>query len=230
MDIRQLEENLQPRVSTQADVASERGSDPDSYAGESGDSYAGETGDSYAGKTGNSYAGETGELSEEEDQRPTVSAFPIGQPAEGWDEAERRAPGYSRTQVYKQKAYYHRNKDELKRRREEKMAREAGIPVSRKAKPIYGDISLLFGTSAKVLQSPPHPATASERIGERHGVLLYDKNHYLSLIIPNRVIIEALRHVQGVKKPPPPILNYQNFAPTCTTTTPFIFDFESVDL
>ena len=52
---------------------------------------------------------ESGELSEEEDQRP-MSIFPIGQPAEGWDEAERKAPGCSWSRVYKQKAYYHRNK------------------------------------------------------------------------------------------------------------------------
>lgn len=81
-----------------------------------------------------------------------MSEFPIGQPAEGWCEAERKAPGYTRTRAYKQKEYYHRNKDELKRRREEKMAKEAGIPVSKKAKPIYGNVALLFGASAK---APP---------------------------------------------------------------------------
>ena len=70
-----------------------------------------------------------------------MSEFPIGQPAAGWDEAQRKASGYSRTQVYRQKAYYCRNKDEIKKRREEKMAREAGVPVSKKAKPLYGDIA-----------------------------------------------------------------------------------------
>ena len=103
---------------------------------------------------------ESGELSEEEDQRP-ISVFPIGQPAEGWSEAERKAPGYSRTQVYKQKAYYHRNKDTLKRKREEKMAREAGIPVSKKAKPIYGNIALLFGARTKVSESSSSDPTAA---------------------------------------------------------------------
>ena len=50
-----------------------------------------------------------------------MAEFPIGQPAEGWDETQRKAPGYSRSQVYRQKAYYHRNKDEIKRRKEEKI-------------------------------------------------------------------------------------------------------------
>ena len=77
-----------------------------------------------------------------------MSVFPIGQLAEGWDEAERKAPRCSRSRVYKQKAYYHRNKDKLKRRRGEKMAKEAGIPISKKPQPIYGDIALLFGTAA----------------------------------------------------------------------------------
>ena len=79
-----------------------------------------------------------------------MSVFPIGQPADGWYEAERKAPGYSRTRVYKQKAYYH-----IKRRRE-KIANEAGIPVSKKAKPIYGNIALLFGASVKVPPSESH--------------------------------------------------------------------------
>ena len=94
---------------------------------------------------------EGGKLGGEEDQRP-MPEFPIGQPAEGWCDAERKAPGHTRTRAYKQKAYYHRNKDELRRRREEKMAKEAGIPVSKKPKPIYGNIGLLFGASAK---APP---------------------------------------------------------------------------
>ena len=97
---------------------------------------------------GDSSGYESGELSEEEDQRP-MPVFPIGQPADGWSEAERKAPGYSRSLVYKQKAYYHRNKDTLKRKREEKMVREAGIPVSKKPKPIYGNIALLFGARTK---------------------------------------------------------------------------------
>ena len=103
-------------------------------------------------------AGESGELSEEEDQRPNlpVPIFPIGQPVEGWCKAEQNAPGYSRTRVYKEKAYYHRNKDELKRRREEKKARKAGIPVSKKAKPIYSDIALLFRNSTTMKALPSH--------------------------------------------------------------------------
>jgi hypothetical protein len=59
---------------------------------------------------------EDGELSEEED------IFPIGQPAEGWEEAERKLAGYSKTSVYKQKLSYYRNKKEIKRWRDEKIA------------------------------------------------------------------------------------------------------------
>ena len=90
---------------------------------------------------------ESGELSEEEDELPK-SVFSIGQLVEGWYGVERKAPGNSWSQVYKQWGCHHRNKDEKKGERVENMAREAGIPVSKIAKPIYGDIALLFDVKA----------------------------------------------------------------------------------
>jgi hypothetical protein len=82
-----------------------------------------------------------GLLSEEEDE------YPIGQPEFGWEEAERRAHGYSKSRVYKQKLSYHKNKEELKRRREEKKALSAGIPVTQRPKPKWGIISNYFGSA-----------------------------------------------------------------------------------
>jgi hypothetical protein len=81
-----------------------------------------------------------GLLSEEEDQHP---AF-VSQPVVGWEQAERGLPGYSKTRNYRQKTDYHKNKEEHRRRRQEKQAHDAGIPVTQKAKPIWGDISKMF--------------------------------------------------------------------------------------
>jgi hypothetical protein len=92
---------------------------------------------------------EDGELSEEED------IFPIGQPAEGWQEAERKLAGYSKTRVYKQKLSYHRNKEEIKRRRDEKIAQTSGIPVGEKPKPVYADILQYFKPSETLLSNIP---------------------------------------------------------------------------
>jgi hypothetical protein len=79
-----------------------------------------------------------GELTEEED------AYPIGQPEAGWEAAERAAHGYSKTRAYKQKTSYHKNKEEIKRKREEKKALSLGIPVNHGPKPIYGVITSFF--------------------------------------------------------------------------------------
>jgi hypothetical protein len=92
---------------------------------------------------------EDGELSEEED------IFPIGQPAEGWEEAERKLAGYSKTRVYKQKLSYHRNKEEIKRRRDEKIAQTSGIPVGEKPKPVYADILQYFKPSETLPSNIP---------------------------------------------------------------------------
>ncbi|KAA8893515.1 hypothetical protein FN846DRAFT_978478, partial [Sphaerosporella brunnea] len=94
-------------------------------------------------------------LSEEEDTHP---AF-VGQPAEGWEEAERQLNGYSKSRDYRQKRSYHKHKDEIKRRREEKQKQKQGIAVVQKAKPIWGDISKMFNPNPKpspeVLNTPP---------------------------------------------------------------------------
>jgi hypothetical protein len=79
-----------------------------------------------------------GMLSEEEDQ------YPIGQPKAGWEEAERLLYGYSKTRVYKQKVNYRKSKEKIKRKREEKKALLAGIPVTQLTKPVWGDLSTMF--------------------------------------------------------------------------------------
>lgn len=89
-----------------------------------------------------------GELSEEED------TYPIGQPEAGWEAAERAVYGYSKTRSYKQKRYYHKNKEDIRRRREEKKALSAGIPVSHGQKPIWGDISTFFSPKGLESASP----------------------------------------------------------------------------
>jgi hypothetical protein len=81
-----------------------------------------------------------GTLSEEEDQ------YPITEPEAGWEEAEKALYGYSKTRVYKQKISYHRNKDTLKRKREEKKASSAGISVTQRPKPVWGDISKMLNS------------------------------------------------------------------------------------
>src|SRR5882762_10512165 len=68
------------------------------------------------------------QLGGKEDRQPTTS---IRQPAAGWEVAERATHGYSKTRAYKQKTNYHKNKEEIKRRREEKKALGIGIPISR---------------------------------------------------------------------------------------------------
>ena len=68
-----------------------------------------------------------GMLTEEEDQ------YPIGQPKAGWEEAERTL-GYSKTKEYQQKTSYHKHKEEIKRRRDEKKTLSAGIPISQRTK------------------------------------------------------------------------------------------------
>jgi hypothetical protein len=96
-----------------------------------------------------------GELTEEEDTYPVR----LGQPEAGWEAAERVAYGYSKTRTYKQKTSYHKNKEEIKTRREEKKALSLGIPVNHGPKPVWGDISSFFsrGTSRT---SEPEPIPA----------------------------------------------------------------------
>jgi hypothetical protein len=97
-----------------------------------------------------------GLLSEEEDQHP---AF-VSQPVVGWEQAERGLPGYSKTRNYRQKTDYHKNKEEHRRRRQDKQAHEAGIPVTQKAKPIWGDISKMFNPKPTQTRSPSPPSSA----------------------------------------------------------------------
>jgi len=97
-----------------------------------------------------------GMLSEEEDE------YPIGQPEAGWKEAEKSLHGYSKTRVYKQKISYHKNKEEIKRRREEAKALRAGIPVTQRAKPVWGDISRMFNSNSSTYASPAEPLQPSD--------------------------------------------------------------------
>ena len=96
-----------------------------------------------------------GLLTEEEDK------YPIGQPEFGWEKAE-RGLGYSKSRVYKQKTSYHKNKEEIKRRREEKKALSSGIPVptTQQPKPVWGDISKMFGPRV-CISSTPTPTQSS---------------------------------------------------------------------
>jgi len=97
-----------------------------------------------------------GMFSEEEDQ------YPIAQPEAGWEEAEKALHGYSKTRVYKQKISYHRNKDDIKRKREEKVALKAGIPVTRRLKPVWGDISKIFNSKDSTPSSSATQSCVSE--------------------------------------------------------------------
>lgn len=90
-----------------------------------------------------------GELSEEEDK------YPIGQPEVGWEAAERALHGYSKTRVTRQKKSYHKNKEDIKRRREEKKNLNAGIPVIQRPKPVWGNISTFFSPKVQPSVSPP---------------------------------------------------------------------------
>lgn len=94
-------------------------------------------------------------LSEEEDE------YPIGQPEAGWEEAEKALHGYSKTRVYRQKISYHKNKEEIKRRREEAKALKAGIPATQRAKPVWGDISRMFNSRVLTSASPTQPSQPS---------------------------------------------------------------------
>ncbi|KAN0074330.1 hypothetical protein V8E54_008267 [Elaphomyces granulatus] len=97
------------------------------------------------------------ELAEEEDK------YPIGQPKVGWKSAEKSLHGYSKTQVTRQSKSYHKNKDEIKRRREEKKALEAGIPVTQRPKPVWGKISTLFGPHVQPSSfNSPAPTESSQ--------------------------------------------------------------------
>jgi hypothetical protein len=95
-------------------------------------------------------------FSEEEDQ------YPIAQPEAGWEEAEKALHGYSKTRVYKQKISYHRNKDDIKRKREEKVALKAGIPVTRRLNPVWGDISKIFSSKDSTPSSSATRSCVSE--------------------------------------------------------------------
>jgi hypothetical protein len=88
-----------------------------------------------------------GMLTEEEDQ------YPIGQPKAGWEEAERTLHGYSKTKEYQQKTSYHKHKEDIKRRRDEKKALSAGIPVGQRAKPIWGDIRTMLPAESNLSTS-----------------------------------------------------------------------------
>jgi hypothetical protein len=88
--------------------------------------------------------------------------YPIGQPKVGWESAEKALHGYSKTQVTRKSKSYHKNKDEIKRRREERKALEAGIPVTQRPKPVWGKISTFFGPHVQPLSSnSPAPTESS---------------------------------------------------------------------
>jgi hypothetical protein len=95
------------------------------------------------------------QLGGKEDRHPTTS---IRQPAAGWEVAERATHGYSKTRAYKQKTSYHKNKEEIKRRREEKKALGIGISVSREScdgpKSRLGDITAFLKPRVSASASP----------------------------------------------------------------------------
>jgi hypothetical protein len=95
-----------------------------------------------------------GMLTEEEDQ------YPIGQPKAGWEEAERTL-GYSKTKEYQQKTSYHKHKEEIKRRRDEKKTLSAGIPISQRTKPIWGDIRTMLEVESDLSTSSPTEAPST---------------------------------------------------------------------
>ena len=88
-----------------------------------------------------------GMLTEEEDN------FPIGQPEAGWEKAE-RGLGYSKTRVYKQKTSYHKHKEEIKRKREEKQALSSGILTTQRPKPVWGNITDMFNSRVFTSSAP----------------------------------------------------------------------------
>jgi hypothetical protein len=94
-----------------------------------------------------------GFLNQEEDK------YPIEQPENGWGETERRAHGYSKLRVYKQKVSYHKNKKEVKRKREEKKALDAGLPITQRPKPKWGNISNFFNPASSASTAPSPPRT-----------------------------------------------------------------------
>jgi len=97
------------------------------------------------------------ELTDEEDK------YPIGQPKIGWESAEKALHGYSKTQVSRQSKSYHKNKDNIRRRREERKALDAGIPLTQRPKPIWGKISAFFGPSNQPSDSgSPAPMESSQ--------------------------------------------------------------------
>ena len=73
----------------------------------------------------------------------------IGQPVTGWGEVEIGLYGYSNTRVYRQKTFYHKNKEEITRKRKAKQASNAGIPATERPKPIWGDVSQMFVRASK---------------------------------------------------------------------------------
>ena len=95
-----------------------------------------------------------GMLTEEEDQ------YPIGQPKAGWEEAERTL-GYSKTKEYQQKTSYHKHKEEIKRRRDEKKTLSAGIPISQRTKPRWGDIRTMLEVESDLSTSSPTEAPST---------------------------------------------------------------------
>jgi hypothetical protein len=102
------------------------------------------------------------QLGEKEDRHPTS----IRQPEAGWEVAERATHGYSKTRAYKQKTSYHKNKEEIKRRREEKKALGIGIPVSREScdgpKSRLGDITAFLKPRVSASASPvPAPSESA---------------------------------------------------------------------
>jgi hypothetical protein len=99
-----------------------------------------------------------GMLTEEEDE------YPVGQPKAGWKEAEKTLRGYSKTRVYQQKISYHTHKEEIKRRRDEKKALSAGIPISQHPKPIWGDIATMFESNLSTSSASEPPAQSSQSL------------------------------------------------------------------
>jgi hypothetical protein len=99
---------------------------------------------------------DSGEFSEKEDNRYPAT-INIRQPKAGWEAAERATHGYSKTRVYRQKTSYQKNKEEIKKRREEKKALGIGhgIPVSQGSKPKWGDISAFFNSPGVSTSASP---------------------------------------------------------------------------
>jgi hypothetical protein len=120
-------------------------------------------GDAGEDKGWQSDAPSEGILTEEEDE------YPVGQPTAGWKEAEKMLRGYSKTRVYQQKISYHRHKEEIKKRRDERKALSAGIPIIQHPKPIWGDIAQMFepNLSRSPAFEPPAQSSQSLSISEQ---------------------------------------------------------------